>query len=230
MLSAASLERIRLALEIERPISLPNGEDLTVRDGAFSDQGISVELFGGLDLVGRVDRFGGAPATIGPPTHQDMMAIMTPRWFTEGRPSGDLLSVATGSAFSLLPIAIKALGGWLFGDDEENRPEHPILTEDEESLALAHVRADSRVLDAVLRQRGRTVVLSLVVPPDTSPDIARELGERFAVLVKAFSSTEPEPDDEIGAGDFDYLVRVSSPAETAIAFGGKVAAGATFNW
>ena len=122
-----------------------------------------------------------------------------------------MLSVATGSAFSLLPIAIKALGGWLFGDDEENRPEHPILTEDEESLALAHVRADSRVLDAVLRQRGRTVVLSLVVPPDTSPDIARELGERFAVLVKAFSSTEPEPDDEIGAGDFDYLVRSAHP-------------------
>ena len=161
------------------------------------------------------------------------MNIMTARGMTEAV-SSDVRGIATVSAFSLaLPYAIKAigaLGSWLFGHDDDDAPTHPILTESEETHALAGVAADRQVLDARIHQLGRTVALSLVVPADTPPHTARALGERFVMLVKALASTEPDPDGEIGAGDYDYIVRISSPTERVIAVGGKATTDTRINW
>ena len=144
--------------------------------------------------------------------------------------SADALGVATASAFALVPYAVKTIAGWLRGAGGDAAPDHPILTESEETRALAGVRADRHVLDAGVRQRGRTVALSLVVPADTPPATARAIAERFVLLVKTFASAEPDPDGEVGAGDFDYVVRVSSPTEAVIALGGKATSDTTINW
>ena len=233
--SAVSLERIRRALQLERRTDVPGAADLGFRDDLkLVDRRPAIQLFHGLDFVGGLDLFGdaGGPVPTGPPTHRDMMSLATPREVREAV-SSDALGVATAAAFSLMPYAIKAIGaigGWLFGHDDADALEHPILTESEETRALAGVVAHGQVLDAGLHQRGRTVALSLVVPADTPPGTARALGERFVMLVKTLASTEPDPDDEIGAGDYDYIVRVSSPTESVIALGGKATTDTSINW
>jgi hypothetical protein len=166
-----------------------------------------------------------------------MMAVMTARDMTEAV-SSDVLGIATVSAFSLgLPYAIKAigaLGGWLFGRDDDDGPGGlQILTESEDIRARTIVAADRQVLDAGIHQRGRTIALSLVVPPDTPIATARSLGKRFVMLVKTLSSAGPAPphlNDEIGVGDYDYIVRVSSPTESVIALGGKATSDTTISW
>ena len=233
--SAVSLERIRRALHLERRTDLPGAADLGIRDDLeLVDRRPAIQLFHGLDFVGGLDLFGdaGGPGPTGSPTHRDMMSLATPREMREAV-SSDALGVATAATFSLMPYAIKAIGaigGWLFGHDDADAPEHPILTESEETRALAGVAADNQVLDAGLHQRGRTVALSLVVPADTPPDTARALGERFVMLVKTLASTEPDPDDEIGAGDYDYIVQVNSPTQSVIALGGKATTDTRINW
>jgi hypothetical protein len=72
--------------------------------------------------------------------------------------------------------------------------------------------------------------LSLVVPADTPADTARALGERFVMLVKTLALTETAPDDEIGVGDYDYIVQVSSPTDSVIARGGKATADTKIHW
>ena len=230
----ASLERIRRALELERDTDLIGAPGLGFRDDVrLVDRRPAIHLFHGLDVVGGVDLFGysaAGPVPMGGPTHRAMMSLATPREMREAVAS-DVLGVATASAFSLMPYAIRAIRGWLFGHaDDDDAPEHPILTESETTRALAGARAAGPVLDAGIHQRGRTVVLSLVVPTDTPPDTARELGKRFVVLVKTFASTEPDPDDEVGAGEYDYIVRVSSPTENVIALGGKATSSTEINW
>ena len=224
--SVVSLERIRLALKSEPRLALPDSEDLR-----SWDRRPSFELSDDLDVVWGADLFGGAggPVQYGAPTHQEMMRVRTPRWFTEGRPS-DALGMASASAFALVPHAIKTIAGWLSGQDGDNGPEHPILTPSEEILALAYARTGGHVLDATIRQRGRTIDLWLVVRPTTSLTTARALGERLLVLVKAFSAVEPDPDDKIGAGEYDYIVKVSSPTDTVIALGAKATTDTTLTW
>ena len=85
-------------------------------------------------------------------------------------------------------------------------------------------------VDYSIHQRGRTVALSLVVPADTPADTARALGERFVMLVKTLALTETAPDDEIGVGDYDYIVQVSSPSDSVIARGGKATADTKIHW
>ena len=50
------------------------------------------------------------------------------------------------------------------------------------------------------------------------------------LLVKTFSSAEPDPEHEVGAGDYDYIVRVNSPTEDVIALGGKTTTDMRINW
>ena len=226
--SIISLDRIRLALTTERLIDLPDWTDLDFQGGPLAVQRPAFELLEGLDVTGGVGLFvaaGGRPITAAP-THQEMLRVMTPRNYTQIA-SADALGVATASAFTLVPAAIKAIAGWLSGTGDGDGAERRILTERLEALALMRMRANPRVLDAGIGQRERTVALSLVVPPDTPPGTARVLGERFVVLVKAFASAEPR---EVGADDYDYTVRVSSPAETMIAFGGQAIGHSSLNW
>jgi len=133
-----------------------------------------------------------------------MMSVTTPRAFNEARAT-DVLGIASASAFALVPYAataIRKIAGWLFGDDGDDRTAHPILTESEDTRARAGVTADT----------------------------ARALGARFVRLVKMFASAEPDPEHDVGAGDYDYIVRVSSPTASVIALGGKATSDTTINW
>jgi len=236
--SAMSLERIRRALALQRPTELPGLDRLDiVDDGALVDRRPAIQLFRDLYVVGGIDLFGVIDATTGPvplggPTHRAMMSVITPRAFNEARAT-DVLGIASASAFALVPYAVDAItkiASWLFGDDGDDLPAHPILTESEDTRARAGVTADSHVLEARIRQRGRTIALSLVVRADTPPDTARALGARFVRLVKTFASAEPDPGHDVGAGDYDYIVRVSSPTASVIALGGKATSDTTINW
>ena len=237
------MERIRRALALRRRTELPGGDSLDIVDrAALVDVRSTVHLAQGFTVLAGMDPFSFMDPTAGPvpmggPTHRAMMSIMTPRQHGEARGS-DVLGIATASAFSLAPYAVKgirAIADWLFGDDDDGGPEYPVLTQSEETLARISLEADDRVLDVDILQRGRTVGLSLVVPADTSSETARALGERFVRLVKTLSSTEPTPtppleDDQIGAGDYDYIVRISTPTETVIALGGKATTHTKINW
>jgi hypothetical protein len=218
--SEATLERIQLELRADRPAGLVD---------PFLLDRQAVELANGLDLVSQPLLSRPMPAAVpyGPPTHQEMLNVMTPRWFTEGRPSADLLGVTTGAAVSLLPVAVKALTGLFDGPEP---PEQFVLNEDGESAAMAFARADPRVLEAHIRQQGRTIDLSLVVQGGTAADIARQLGEQFVVLVKSLVPGELNPGATIGPGVYDYLVRVSSPRGAVIVSGGKSSADARLTW
>ena len=236
--SAVSLQRIQRALALRRTTEHPSFDGLDVVDEVRRrDWRPILQLMPGLTFVGGADPFSFLDATTGPvpmggPTHRAMMHVMTPRELREAT-STDVLGIATASAFSLVPYVVKGIGAiakWLFGDDDDGAPDHPVLTLSEEALALAGAKADDLVLDADVVQRGRTVGLSLVVPADTPPDTARVLGTRFLTQVKRLASTEPDPDSQIGAGDYDYIVRVSSPTETVIALGGKATSHTTISW
>ena len=235
--SAAALERIRRALVLQqRPTELPELDGLALINDEV-DRGSAVQLLPGFDVVGGLNLFGLVGSTgrqLGPPTHQDMLNHMMPREMREAGAT-DVLGITTVSAVALgLPYVIKAIGAigdWLFGDDEDDdAPEHPILTESEETHARAGVSADSHVLEAGISQRGRTVALSLVVRADTPPDTARALGAQFVRLVKTYAAAEPDPEQDVGAGDYDYIVRVSSPTESVIALGGKTTTDTRIHW
>jgi hypothetical protein len=86
------------------------------------------------------------------------------------------------------------------------------------------------VLDAGIDQRGRTVALSLTVTAETPPGAARALGDDFVRLVKTIAATEPTPGDDLGPGDFDYVVHISTPTNALVARGGKSTSARAMNW
>ena len=233
--SDASLDRIGRALTLQDNSS-PQTSDLDFREVfPLDDRRPRTELIPGVDILGGVDQFRrvGAPVPGSLPGHWDMMEVMSPRDARE-MGSTDVLGIGTASAFAaatrLIPAAFKTIGGWLFGSSRGEAGADPILTGGEETLALASMTAVPRVIEAGIDQRERTVVLSLVVPPDTPSEAAHALGERFVRLVKTIASAEPPPGNEIGPGSFDYVVRISAPTEIVIARGGKPMADPALSW
>jgi len=238
--SQASLERIRSALQIERRVGLA-GESRFGRGDApwrLSPRPASrilpnLDIRGGVDLIGDADRIiAPVPVPLGGATHQDLMNYMTPRALTEAAGS-DVRGIATAAPLALLvPHAIKgfkAIGGWFLSDDVSS-PTFPVLSASAAEDACSAVRAENLVLEAALQQRGRTVALSLVVSADTPPDTARALGERFVGLVKTAALAEPDPGAEIGAGEFDYIINVSSSTDGLIARGRKTTVETQLRW
>ncbi len=235
--SPESLARIRRALTLDRQGPVQNAGLSFREEVLLPDERPRIELPFGPALVSGVDRFSriGPPVPGAMPGHWDMMAAMTPRNLSEVGNS-DVLGIATASAVSaaaiaFVPAAVRKIGGWLFGDRQGVALARPLLTASEETLATHGMTADDTVLDAGIDQyRGRTVVLSLVVAPATSPTTARELGERFVRLVKTLAPGEPVPGVEIGAGVFDYIVQVTTPSDVLIAQGGKASEHRTLQW
>ena len=238
--SQASLDRIRTALQIERRVGLAGESRFDGNDAPWrlSPRPVSrllpeLDIRGGVDLIGDADRIiAPVPVPLGGATHQDLMNYMTPRALTEAANS-DVRGIATAAPLAfLLPHALKglkAIGGWFSGDDTSS-PEFPMLSASAAEDATTAARAESLVLEANVQQRGRTVVLSLVVAADTPPDTARALGQRFVGLVKTAAPAEPNPSDEIGAGEFDYIIHISSPTDELIARGRKTTVETQLRW
>ena len=62
------------------------------------------------------------------------------------------------------------------------------------------------------------------------PGAARALGDDFVRLVKTIAATEPTPGDDLGPGDFDYVVHISTPTNALVARGGKSTSARAMNW
>jgi len=236
--SPASLERIKRALNLRRT-DRARASGLEFReDILLHDQRPEAEPLRNLGVVAGVDYDPFSrirPATPGAlPGHWDMVAAMTPREATEAG-SADVMGIATAAAFSaaaftLVPAAIKAIGGWFDADDTREPTAPPVLTRGEASIALADVSISDSVINADIDQRGRTVALSLTVRADTPPTAAHALGEKFVRLVKTMAATEPTPGDDLGTGAFDYVVHIRTPSNGLLARGGKSTADRTIHW
>ena len=232
----ASLARIRRALALGGREKAPIGALDFSEDVLLRDERPKAELWPNLGIVAGVDQFSRSrpPVPGALPGHWDMVAAMTPREVTQVG-STDVMGIATAAAFSaavftVVPSAVKAIRGWFLGGDNGTIPTHPLLTPNETSLALTGVTNSHDVLDASIDQRGRTVALSLTVTAETPPGAARALGDDFVRLVKTIAATEPTPGDDLGPGDFDYVVRISTPTNALLARGGKSTSARAMNW
>ncbi len=227
-LSPASLARIRAALQADRRAE---GSARTV----FSDPDVGwivpprppVEVAPGLGFLEGLGLFndltrGRETSLMGGPDHWTMMNQMQPREVTEVA-LADGMAIGTVSAVAVgLPYVVRRVAGWLSRPGPGvTPPAQPVLTSTQEAAVLDDMRADAGVLDATLRQRGRTVSLSLVVPAETEPRAARATGERFVRLVGRRSAAGPDA--------FDYVVSVRSP-DAVIARGGKPTTDPLVRW
>ena len=227
-LSPESLARIRAALQADRRAE---GSARTV----FSDPEVGwiipprppVELVPGVGFIEGLGLFddltrGREPALLSGPDHWTMMNQMQPSEVTEVA-LADGMAIGTVSAFAVgLPYFLRKVHGWLSGPGPGAAPPaQPVLTSTQEAAALEDMRAHIGVIDASLRQRGRTVTLSLVVSAETEPQAARAIGERFVRLVGRRSAAGPDA--------FDYVVSVRSP-DAVIAHGGKPTTDPLVRW
>ncbi len=72
-----------------------------------------------IPLLGRDPDLGTESARFGPPSHAEMLAIVRPPTATQAA-GADTLGIATATAFAVLaPMAVKAVAGWLGGDDDD---------------------------------------------------------------------------------------------------------------
>ena len=72
-----------------------------------------------LPLFGSKSDLGFETATLGMPTHAEMMAIVMPSPVAQVG-SADTLGIVTATAFGVLaPLAVKAVAGWLGGNDDD---------------------------------------------------------------------------------------------------------------
>ena len=224
-LSPASLARIRAALEAERSGRTVFGDP---DDGWIVPPRPPVELAPGLGFIEGLGLFrdltrGREPAPMGGPGHWAMMDQMQPREVSEVA-LADGMAIGTVSAFAVvgLPYVVRKVAGWFSGSG--SRPAlaaHPVLTSTQEAAVLEGMRANTGVIDATLRQDGRTVALSLLVPAETGRRAAREVGERFVRLVGRRAAAGPDA--------FDYVVSVRSP-DAVIARGGKPTSEPLVRW
>ena len=223
-LSPASLARIRAALEAERSGRTVFGDP---DDGWIVPPRPPVELAPGLGFIEGLGLFrdltrGREPAPMGGPGHWAMMDQMQPREVSEVA-LADGMAIGTVSAFAVgLPYVVRKVAGWFSGSG--SRPAlaaHPVLTSTQEAAVLEGMRANAGVIDATLRQDGRTVALSLLVPAETGRRAAREVGERFVRLVGRRAAAGPDA--------FDYVVSVRSP-DAVIARGGKPTSELLVRW
>ena len=232
-LSPDSLARIRAALAAERDRERSRRTILgPPEDGWIAPPRPSVDLAPGLGFVEGLGLYddltrGREPVPMGGPTHWAMMNQMTPREVHEAV-SSDAQGVGTASAFALLPHAIRKIAAWFSGSGPA-QPANPVLTAVDEAAVIEDMRANAGVLDADLHQRGRTVVLSLLVPAGTALGAAREMGERFVRLVSRRAEADPPREDAGGAGRHDRTAAGAAPAPTprADAAGGAGRGGRT---
>ncbi len=63
----------------------------------------------------------------------------------------------------------------------------------------------------------------------TNEDYARQLGDNFVRMVKAFSDDDP-PGQTIGTGKYDYLISIYTSAEERVALGAKSRISDRISW
>ena len=229
--SPDSLARIRAALAADRDRERSRRTILgPPEDGWIAPPRPSVDLAPGLGFVEGLGLYddltrGREPVPMGGPTHRAMLNQMTPREVNEVA-STDVLGIGTASAFALVPHAIRKIAAWFSGSGP-GPPADPVLTAADEAAVLEDMRANAGVIDADLRQRGRTVALSLLVPAGTAPGAAREMGERFVRLVSRRAGADAVPSNAVagragrGGWTADGVAVVLGPRDAAAGGAGR---------
>ncbi len=105
----------------------------------------------------------------------------------------------------------------------------PEISDDAKSMAIDGIMGYDRVRDAAILQDGRKLSLVIIVDYGTSEEYAKQLGDNFVRMVKAFGP-EPAPGKIIGEGMFDYLVGVYYPNEELVVMGAKVSFSDHITW
>ena len=104
------------------------------------------------------------------------------------------------------------------------------IMDHEKMLAVTSVKGYPEVVDAAVKQDGQKVSLVVIVNRGTSVAKAKQLGDNFLRMVKTLSEAEPNPDNQIGRGVFDYLVGVYTPDQKELALGAKVRNSPRITW
>lgn len=73
------------------------------------------------------------------------------------------------------------------------------------------------------------MILVLFLNAAMNEEYAKELGDRFVRMTKAFG-LGPSSDEQIGKGVYDYLVGVYTTTEKELALGAKVASARRISW
>ena len=105
----------------------------------------------------------------------------------------------------------------------------PTLTECVKDLAVSEILSYPDVLGAAVGQDGIILTLAVVVAFGSGASVAKDVGDNFVRTVKSHGP-ESAPSNEIGKGDFDYLVTVVYPDRTEIARGAKISSSPRIIW
>jgi len=105
----------------------------------------------------------------------------------------------------------------------------PTLTECAKDLAVSEILSYPDVLGAAVGQDGIILTLAVVVAFGSGASVAKDVGDNFVRTVKSHGP-ESAPSNEIGKGDFDYLVTVVYPDRTEIARGAKISSSPRIIW
>lgn len=107
---------------------------------------------------------------------------------------------------------------------------HPVLSDLEKDPAIQSLLNQPGVQDAIIVQDEATLTLLIGVNDATNAENARQLGNQFVRLVKAYSVVEPDPANEIGIGIYDYVIFVTTLDGKDLAFGNKSKADIAISW
>lgn len=105
----------------------------------------------------------------------------------------------------------------------------PEITDQQKQIAISQIKTYPGVRDAAVTQEDGMLTLVIVADYAMNAETAKQNGERFVRLVKQFGPDD-NPTSEIGAGVYDYLIIVVTPAKKELARGAKVNIAKKITW
>ncbi len=206
-LSEAQLERMLERLAARESVSLLDLNSYVVVVGRAPK----------LSLFGSKSDLGLETATLGMPTHAEMMAIVMPSQVAQAG-SADTLGIVTATAFGVLaPLAVKAVAGWLGGNDnDDDEPEAARFAGYTRTVQIGgDVEGASSV--SFYRRGEQPVVLWMRVAESYTDGVQLEIdGHTLGVFEQSINDMSV-PDELLGPdGDNGLHLLTVSPASDAV--------------
>ena len=168
-----------------------------------------------LPLFGSKSDLGSETATLGMPTHAEMMAIVMPSPVAQAA-GADTLGIVTATAFGrLVPLAVKAVAGWLGGNDDDE-PEAARFAGYTRTIQIGgDVDGPSSV--SFYRRGEQPVVLSMRVAESYTDGVQLEIdGHTLGVFDRSVNDMSV-PDELVGPdGENGLHLLTVSPASDAV--------------
>ena len=106
----------------------------------------------------------------------------------------------------------------------------PIVTvADIGKAVVSNITSYSGVVDAAVTQDGKTINLVLVVNYAIDPGYAGQIADSFVRMTKTLLK-DGVPGEDIGRGEYDYLIGVYYPNEQQLGLGAKSRASSRITW